>query len=380
VEITRAYKTELDPNNGQASRFDTFAEARQFMYNVGLREWDRQYKRDMKPSAYKLKRQFTEAKQTVFAGEFDWSSIPFAVQGEAFGALGDAFKHFFRRVKNGQDPGYPRFKKSADSFSVKNTRVEHDRVRITHVGWVRLKERGYIPTAESGKKFGTYATISKRAGRWFISVLVYEDIVVPDNGRGDVLGIDLGLHHLIVTSDGDMFDKSTALKDAERKVGRLNKELARRKKGGKNWHKTKRKLQRAHYRVSTARKHWLHQISHELTANRRPSTIVIEDLHVKGMMRNRHLAKALSEASFGELRRQIEYKAERWGIDVVVANRWYASSKTCSGCGCIKDDLTLSDRVYHCGDCGLEMDRDLNAARNLATLGKAQTAPDCPGS
>lgn len=380
MEVIRAYKTELDLNNRQISHCQECAEARRFMFNVGLREWKRQYEKGDKPSAYKLKRQFTKAKKTVFADDFDWNNIPFAVQDEAFGALGDAFQNFFRRLKNGETPGYPKFKKRANSFSVRNTRVEDNRVRITGIGWARLKESDYIPATESGAEFGTYATISRRADRWFISVPVQEDIEIPDNGHEDIVGVDLGLHHLVVTSDGDTFDRPTALKDAERKVQRLQKELSRRQKGGKNWHKTKRKLQRAHYRVSTARKHWLHQISHYLTVERSPARIVIEDLNVRGMMSNHHLARALSEASFGELRRQIEYKAKERGIEVVVADRWYASSKTCSSCGCIKDNLTLSDRVYRCDDCGLEIDRDLNAARNLAALGKAQTESDCPGS
>jgi putative transposase len=377
VEITRAYKTELDPNNEQASQFQRFAEVRRFVFNIGLREWKCSYDRGEKPSAYNLKGQFNAVKDDYFPNVRD---APYAVMEAAFKDLGEAFKHFFRRVKNGEKPGYPRLKRRANSFAVRNTRIERNRVRITGVGWVRLKEHDYIPTTDSDLKFGTYATISRRAGRWFISVPVYEEMNVPDNGRGEVIGVDLGLHHLIVCSDGTRFGKSDALLKAERKVRRLNKELARRTKGGKNWQKTKRKLQRAHYRVTTARKHWLHHISNYLTKKRRPAMIVLEDLNVKGMMSNHRLAKALSEASFGELRRQIEYKAERWGTEVIIVDRWYPSSKTCSRCGCIKDDLTLANRVYHCNECGYEIDRDLNAARNLAAIGNAQTERDCPGS
>ena len=378
MEILRAYKTEMAPNNREASQLQRFAEVRRFVFNIGLREWKCSYERGEKPSAYKLKKQFNAVKDDYFPKVRD---APYAVTEAAFRDLGDAYKHFFRRVKAGEKPGHPKFKRRANSFAVRNTRVERDRVRLQGVGWVRLKESGYIPTTDSGLKFGTYATISKRAGRWFISIPVYEDMDVPDNGHGDVLGVDLGLHHLIVCSDGTTFDKSDALKKTECKVRRLNKELDRRKETrGKNWQKTKRKLQRAHYRVSTARKHWLHHISNYLTEKRRPSMIVLENLNVKGMMSNHHLAKALSEASFGELRRQVEYKAERWGIDVVIVDRWYPSSKTCSRCGCIKDDLTLADRVYHCDECGYEIDRDLNAARNLAAIGNAQAERDCSGS
>jgi len=302
---------------------------------------------------------------------------PYAVTEAAFRDLGDAFKHFFRRVKNGEKPGYPKTSCGARSFCVRNIEVGVDRVRIQGIGWVRLKECGYIPTTDSGKGFGVYATISRMAGRWFISVPIYEE-VEPADLNGHVLGIDLGVHHLAVCSDGQVFENPKALDAGLREIGRLGRELARRKKGGKNWHKTKAKLQKAHYHVSNVRKYALHEVS-SYVVDSAPNTVVIEDLNVSGMVKNHHLARAASDVGFHELRRQIEYKAEMAGIKVLVADRWMPSSKTCSRCGCIKEDLTLADRMFVCEHCGFEEDRDLNAAMNLATLGERSNGAGLPG-
>jgi len=376
--IQKAYKTELDPNDRQRTRLQYLADARMFMFNVGLREWQRQYKNGEKPSAYGLKRQFTEAKRTIYADLYDWSLVPFPVQGAAFGDLGDAFKHFFRRIKAGETPGYPRIKRYPGGFALKNTRIEHDRVRLTSIGWVRLKERGYLPTTDGGLTFGTYAALSQRAGRWFVSVHVQEDAPELKDRHATVIGVDFGIKALATCSNGRVFENPKPLIAAQRRLRRLNKELSRRKKGGANWGKTKAVLAKAHKRVADIRSHTLHQVSDYLTQEVRPACIVIEDLNVRGMVQNHSLARAISDVGFGELRRQIEYKAGWLDIDVLIADRWYPSSKTCSRCGAIKSGLTLSDRTYVC-DCGLTLDRDLNAALNLAALGQnRQTGGDSP--
>jgi len=177
-----------------------------------------------------------------------------------------------------------------------------------------------------------------------------------------------------------VFENPRHLKLAERKLKRLQRELSRRTKGGANWHKTKAKLQRAHFNLANTRQHEQHEISSYLTYKLKPAVIVLEDLSVSGMVKNHHLAQAISDVGFGELRRQIEYKAQWLGIEIVLADRWEPSSKRCSGCGEVKANLTLADRVYHCDHCGLEIDRDLNAAFNLAALVNRQTDGDCLGS
>lgn len=376
--IQRAYKTELDPNNEQATKFEIFARVRRFVYNVGRWEWIYQYEHDGKPSAYRLKKQFNAQKDDLYP----WVRLaPYAVTEAAFRDLGDAYKNFFRRVKNGEDPGYPKRTRRADHFSVRNLKVERDRVRIQGVGWVRLKEYDYIPTTDTGLKFGTYATISRRGGRWFVSTTVEEPEPELKDRHAVVIGVDFGIKELATCSNGTVFSNSKPLEQALCKLARLNKELARRKRGGSNWHKTKRKLQRTHKRVSDVRRHIQHKISHYLTYDVRPSAIVLEDLNVKGMQSNGHLSRAISDVGFYELRRQIEYKAKWLGIEVVFADRWYPSSKTCSRCGVKKERLTLSDRIFVCDDCGFKVDRDLNAALNLAALGRnRQMGGDCSGS
>jgi len=365
----RAYKTELKPNNKQATFFWRCAGVGRFVFNWGLATWKQQYDDGEKPSAYGLRVQFNAIKrdECPFVTE-----VPYAVTESAFQNLKSAFQHFFRRVKNGDKKvGYPKFKSRKhpkQSFRVRNTEVEHDRVRITGIGWVRLKERGYIPTAG---KYGVYATISLKAGRWYISVLVENQDEAPINKSTLVVGADFGLKMLVVLSNGETFENPHCLKEAMSKLNRLQRELSRRKQGGSNWRKTKLKLQRQHAKVARIRVHILHNISHHITADLRPRVIILEDLNVSGMVSNHHLAQAISDVGFYELRRQIEYKAARYGCDVLLASQWYPSSKTCSRCSWHNKDLTLGDRIFNCPECGLELDRDLNAAMNLAKLGMA---------
>jgi len=376
MKILRAYKTELDPNNKQETALRKCAGTARFVYNWGLAEWKRQYEGGEKPSHYGLCKQFNGIKDEAFP----WiREAPYAVTESAFRNLGFAFKNFFRRVKNGDKPGYPKFKKKNrdDSFQLRNTHVEHDRVRLARIGWVRLKEWGYIPKTESGIEFGVYATISRQANRWFISVQVEEEISEPENGNTSVLGIDFGLKSLAVCSDGTIFENPKALQQEERKLTRLSKELSRREKGGQNWKKTKRKIQRCHARIVCVRNHALHRVSHYVTAKTKPGTVVLEDLNVSGMLQNRHLSKAVSDVGFRELRRQIEYKAKWCGSDVLVADRFYPSSRLCRFCGLINDSLSLAEREWTC-ECGAHHDRDLNAALNLAALGEGRNTPGLP--
>lgn len=374
MSILRAYKTELAPNNYQTTQFEKFAWIRDFVFNLGLREWQRQYKNGERPSAWKLRKQFNGIKREYFPEVLE---APYAVTEAALGNLDAAFQNFFRMIRRGKSGGYPKESSyKTHSFCVRNTTIEGNRVHITHVGWVRLKERGYIPTTNSGRKFGTYVTISRRAGRWFISVVVYEAGEDIDCNR-NVVGVDLGIHHLATCSNGKVFDNPKALNGKLREIGRLNKELSRRKRGGKNWHKTKEKLQKAYYHVANIRKHALHEVSSYLVGLA-PHIIVLEDLNISGMMKNRHLACAISDVGFYELKRQIKYKSEWADIEVLIADRWMPSSKTCSNCGYIRADLALADRTFSCEHCGFEIDRDLNAAMNLAAFGERSNGAGLP--
>jgi putative transposase len=186
--------------------------------------------------------------------------------------------------------------------------------------------------------------------------------------HGGVIGVDLGISHLAVCSNGKVFDNPKSLKRYEARLSHIQRELCRRIKGSKNRTKTKAKIAKLHYRIANIRNYALHEVSHYLTAIAKPEVIVLEDLNVKGMVKNHSLAKAISDAAFGELRRQTEYKAKWHGEKVVIADRWEPSSKKCSDCGAINHDLKLSDRKWVCMNCGTLHDRDENASKNLEAL------------
>ena len=365
MKVLRAYKTELDPNNRQRTFFRQCAGAARFVYNWALADRQERFKAGLKTSQYDQCKRFNALKR-----EFcPWIvELPYAVAEKAFADLDAAYKNFFRRVKAGQTPGFPKFKsrkRNAAHFSLRGTKIESGRVRLTGIGWVRLKEHNYIPTEG---EYGLRATISERAGRWYISILVETEEADPVNESNDILGVDLGIKSLAVCSDGKTFENPRALDQEKRKLDRLNRELARRTRGGENWNKTKRKLQRCYQRLSNVRGHALHQVSHYVTAIAKPKVVVIEDLAVQNMQQNHKIARSLGDVALAELRRQIEYKAKWYGVQVLLASRWYPSSKTCSECGSVKPLLSLSERTYVCPDCGCVIDRDLNAAKNLASL------------
>ena len=381
--LMKAYKTRLEPNNKQRTFFNRCAGTSRYVYNWGLAEWQRQYEayklnNDLKrPSRYGLCAQFNAIKDDLCP----WvREVPYAVTETAFESLGRAFDNFFRNIKQGNTPGYPKFKNRYMSrkFRLRGIKPRDDRVYIPKLGEVRMSERDYIPV---GAEYGIYSALSERAGYWYISVLVKDEEDITAELSNNVLGVDFGIKELATISNGKVFENPRALNEAETKLKRLQRELSRRTKGGENYAKTKLKLARAHATVSDVRSFTLHQVSDYLTAKCKPSAIVIEDLNVSGMMKNHHLARAVSDVSFNELRQQIEYKAKRHGIEVIIADRWFPSSKTCHNCGAIKSDLKLSDRTYVCGDCGFTLDRDLNAALNLAAYGmNRQTGGDCLGS
>jgi len=367
--MLKAYKTELDPNNAQRTMFLRCAGAARFVYNWALADRKERWEQNgQSTNLYEQKRRFNAMKSEQWPWLYE---VPYTVQESAFANLDRAFQNFFRRVKVGKKPGYPKFKSrkhGIGSFTLRGCiHVEADRIKLPRIGWVRLKEHGYLPSEMTVKLLSV--TISERAGRWYASVQLEQEQPESVPGRG-VIGVDLGISYLAVCSDGTVFDNPKALVQADRKLARLQRELSRRTKGSQNWHKTKAKIARCYARVAAIRRHTLHQISHYITVKAKPETIVIEDLNVSGMLQNHRLAQAMSDAALAELRRQIEYKADWHGIEVIIAGRFWPSSKICSQCGCVKDNLTLADRVFTCDDCGFVIDRDLNAALNLAKLGE----------
>ena len=367
MEIQRAYKTRLLPNETQKRLFVQYAGAARFVYNWALADRIEKYKAGEPTNYYEQKKRFNAIKRETFP----WiAEIPYVVQETAFRNLDTAYKNFFRRVKAGSEKtGFPKFKSRRNglgSFTFRGSvHIEPQRIKFPVIDWIKLAEKDYLPV--DGVKINT-ATVSERGGYWLVSVQVAEEIPDPVQPTGEPLGIDVGLKSLAVCSDGKTFDNPKTLYKFEKKLARLQRELARRQKGGKNRHKTRRKIARLHYKIACIRKTALHEVSRYATAKTNPRVVVMENLNVRGMLQNGHLSKALADASIAELRRQVEYKSGWLGIEFILADRWYPSSKTCSRCGSKKDVLKLSERVYRCENCGAVMDRDYNAAVNLASL------------
>ncbi len=368
----------LDPNDVQASFFDRCAGTARRIWNDGLDRWQKLYAAGEKPNWRKLNAEINARKKT----DLIWlKEIPWAVPNRALSDLGNAFSHFFRRVKN-KDPkaGYPCFKKRGrcrESFAIEGRALQFDgkRVEVPKLGWVRTRQEPRFP----GKVLS--ARFSKHSGHWYLSVQVEVDDswVYPHRCETQaVVGVDLGVKDLAVLSTGEKIEAPRALRAHEIALRILNKELSRRTKGGANWKKTKAKLARLHERIGNIR----HAVTHELTAGivQRFRTIGVEDLSIKGMARGLRLGKSVMDAGMAEVIRQIDYKAELAGCVVVKADRWFPSSKTCHVCGIVRDSLPLGIRQWTC-ECGAEHDRDVNAAINLREMAAARAVTTCcPGS
>ena len=377
--IQRAYKTALRLNNQERTLLAGCAGTARFAYNWGLRQKIDAYAATGKsPNYYELHRQLNHLKQNELAWMYGYSKT---IPQEALRDLDRAFQNFFRRVKNGEKPGFPRLKsrkRGIGSFRLWGAiQVEADRVKLPRIGWLRLQEKGYLPT--TGVKILS-ATLSERAGRWFIALQV-ETAIADRTATGPVVGVDLGIKNLAVTSDGDTYENPKALRHALKRLAHLQRELARREKGSHNRAKTRAKIARLHDRISCLRQNAIHQATSRIVAKTKPDTqrpalVVMEDLNVAGMMKNGKLARAVADVSMGEFARQMAYKCAWNGTKLVQADRWFPSSKQCSRCGQVKTTLTLAERVFRCEACGLAIDRDHNAARNLMQLGTARSAGD----
>ncbi len=367
--IQCAYKTELALNNQQITACRKHAGAARWAYNWGLTRKQEAYRATGKsPSAMELHRELNTLKHTSVPWMYEVSKC---APQEALRNLDTAFAHFFRRAKGKQQGtlrgklGYPRCKtkkRGLGSFRLTGSIVVFlDAVQLPRLGRLRLKECGYLPTGVHIRS----ATVSEQAGHWYVSVLVEQEHTVPTNA-GPVVGVDLGIKKLATLSDGVEEPNPRPLQQRLRQLKRLQRAVARKQKGSHNRQKAAQRLRILHRRIAHQRADTLHQLTSRLTKTK--SVVVIEDLYVSGMLKNHHLAQAISDVGFGEFRRQLTYKAAWYGCQVLVASRWEPSSKTCSGCGWVDDALTLADRTFRCEHCGLAIDRDLNAAKNLAQL------------
>jgi putative transposase len=365
--ILRGYKTELDLNNVQKTACARHAGAARFGYNWGLSRKLEAYQAGEKtPSAIDLHRELNALKKTELAWMY---AVSKCAPQEALRNLDQAFAHFFRRVKEKQagkkvKAGFPKYKSRKNGMgSFRLTGAIHvfeQAIQLPRLGRLRLKERGYLPV--SGARILS-ATVSERAGRWFVSVQVELEIPDPSMAGKPAVGVDLGIARLGMVSDGTEIENPQALKHGLGKLKRLQRTLSRRQKGSANRRKAAARLANAHLRVANLRKDTLHQATSLLAKTK--SAVVLEDLNVSGMLRNHHLAQAIADVGLYEFRRQLSYKGGWYGCQVFLADRYYPSTKRCSQCGNVKAEMDLGQRSYACDVCGWEMDRDLNAAINL---------------
>ena len=384
--MIKSYKVRIEPNNKQHARMMQFSGCARFAYNWALEQQDKNHKEGGKfLSDCDLRKQFTQYKQTNH-----WLyNISNAVTAQAINDACLAYMRFFKKQAN-----FPKFKSRKrsktsffqDSWKIMFTSTHVKIAKITtkttrnkrKLNWVKLSEKNRIPFVD------TYLNprVIFDGLHWYVSVGVEhpdDSVPVPANGG---IGIDLGIKELAVCSDGHTYgniNRTDRVKRLEKQKRRKQRQISRKylmNKQGDNYVETKniikaeRKLLKLNHKLTNIRRDNIHKVTTEIV-KREPSFIVLEDLNVTGMIKNKHLSKTIQQQNFYRFRELLTYKAERAGIKLVIADRFYPSSKTCSHCGSIKSDLKLSDRVFKCNSCGLEIDRDLNASLNLCRLGSS---------
>lgn len=348
-----------NPTVKQEQYFSQACGTSRFAYNWGLAEWKRQHEAGLKPTAFQIKKAFNAIKPIDFPWVFN---VTKCAAEQAFNDLGQAFNRFFKHLSR-----YPRFKKKGvhDSFYLSNDqfKIEGNMIKIPKLGWVKLTESLRF----SGKILS--ATVSHIANKWFVSISVQLETTPAkvSQNQANVVGVDLGVKNLATLSNGEIIEGQKPLKKLSRRLARLQRKQASLTKSSKRNEKQKLKISKLHYRIRCIRQDGLHKLTHSLCQDFK--IICLEDLNVKGMMKNSRLAKVISDMGFYELKRQLGYKASLYGNWISIIDKWFPSSKTCSNCGDKKEDLKLSERTYHCEKCGIEMDRDLNAAINIKREG-----------
>jgi putative transposase len=335
-----------------------------FSYTWALAEWKRQYDNGEKPNEAKLRRDLNALKKEQFPWMYEVSKC---CPQQAIKDLGTAFKRFFKGLAK-----YPKFKKKFvnDSFYLDNLnfRLRNNSVYLARIGEVRLGEKLRF----DGKLMA--ATVSREANQWYISI----QVEVPDRDSlsktNNVIGIDVGVRQY-ANSNGKFSEVPRSYRNSERKLRRLQQSLSRKQKGSNNRHKARNKVAHCHLIIKNIRQDWLHKLTTDIVKNN--DVIGIEDLNVKGMVRNKHLSKSITDSCFGEFRRQIEYKSLLYGRKVVIIPRFYPSSKLCSGCGTKTKSMPLGVREWKCEECGLHHNRDTNAAINLKVYAASSVVSAC---
>ena len=376
-KLLKSFKTEINPSEEQKVKIHRTIGTCRFIYNFYLAHNKGLYDNGEKFMSSNKFRVWLNNEYLPEHPEYSWIREAYSKAVTQSVNNGQAaFTRFFNH-----ESAFPNFKKKGKSdvkmYFVKNNpkdcRCERHRINIPSLGWVRIKEKGYIPTTKDGYVIKS-GTVSIKADRYYVSVLVEISDNKITNNSNEGIGIDLGLKDFAIVSNGKTYkniNKSARLKKSQKQLIREQRCLSRKyenlKKGETaqraNIQKQKLKVQKLHHRIDNIRTDYINKTITEIVKTK-PSYITIEDLNVKGMMKNRHLSKAVASQKFYEFRTKLQVKCNENGIELRIVDRWYPSSKTCHCCGAIKKDLKLSDRIFKC-NCGYIEDRDFNAALNL---------------
>lgn len=386
--MKRAYKIEINPTDKQKAKIHQTIGVSRFIYNFYIAHNKEVYEKEGKFVSGMDFSKWLNNEYIPNNQDMKWiKDVSSKATKQAIMNADKAFRDFFKGSK-----GFPKFKKKKNqdvkAYFPKNNKtdwtLERHRVKIPTIGWIRLKEFGYIPTNSIVKS----GTVSQKANRYYVSILVEENDTKVSKPTNEGIGIDLGLKDFAICSNGNKFkniNKTSKVKKVEKKLKREQRKLSRKYESLKIRNKKEKgvatrqniqkqvvKVQKLHQRLVNIRTDYINKTISSII-KQKPSYITIEDLNIKGMMKNKHLSKAVASQKFFEFRTKLTTKCKQNNIELRVVDRFYPSSKTCSNCGEIKKDLKLLDRVYKCS-CGLTIDRDLNASINLKNAKKYKVA------
>lgn len=370
--MNKAHVIKLIPTKSQEVLFKKSCGVARFAFNWALNKWQQDYKNGVKNNKNSLIKYLNKIKR----GEFPWMmEVSKAAPQYAIHNVEKAFKKMWK-----EKTGYPKFKKKGvkDSFVA----IDDSNKWRNYGNKIHIPRIGKIKACEELRFEGKVnnVVVKRIANMWFAIINIEVPDLIPalkpiEGDNQAIVGIDFGIKSMMVLSDGTVYENPKALRKNLKRLKRLQRGLSRKVKGSKNRYKAQIKIARKHYRIGNIRKNAIHQATTEIV--KKYDKITIETLKPQNMSKNHNLAQAVNDVSFGEITRQLAYKCLWNGKELVKADQWFASSKTCSGCGNKKDKLKLSERTYQCGNCGLEIDRDLNAAINLANYSPTSKLEEC---
>ncbi len=355
----KSFKTELILSDKEKTKCKKHSGVARHAWNWGLEQTQKALKnKELLPSSITLHKQLV--KEVKKENPWYYEVSKYSPQ-QSLRNLETAWKRCFNKLSK-----QPKFKKKDqnDSFYLEGKiQIKGNKIKLPNLGWIRTHE--VLPEIHKGASGIANVTISERAGRWFISFKVKHNQEITKK-KSDCVGVDLGIKTLATLSDGKTFENPKSYQKNKDRLAKAQRSLSRKQKGSENRTKQKIKLQKIHYRIANIRRNAIHQLTSYLSKNH--SQIVLEDLNVSGMIKNHKLASAIADCGFYEIRRQLEYKSQWYGCEITYVDRFFPSSKICSSCGCKKEHLPLSERIFNCSDCGFSIDRDLNASINLREM------------